>query len=645
MAGVPQPRPDPAADPAAARPVAPPAPDAPVDAGDALGAVDAVDAAADAAGPQGAGAAQAGAAGTVAIGAAPRPAPSPLLVEALAAWRARLTQAGLPCRDVAVFGPQPEHELPFAQPLPASLHTQWLAWRSQVRPGATAGVARSAPGPQAELLLVAPLQFADGALGALGVWLAPPQAERHAEQVLLAMGWLQLALAAERLARSQRATRLLDLLGHVASQERARAGAQEWINRTAAWLREDAPQQAPPFGLMLFRLQRDRPHDRPHWWVAADTAWGETASPAILAAGELAAQAALDLQEVLTPGACAIPALDQGRPVAVLVLRAEGPGALPAPLLETLRASLALAEPLLRRWHEAERPLWRHALDALRDAWQRLRGPGHLAWKAGAAGVALALAGLLLWPVPDRVTAQAVIEGRQRQLVSAPFEGFIGQVLVRPGDHVKQGQLLARLDDRDLRLEQARYRSEREQAAGRLRQAMADREAAAQALALAEVQQAEAQLALVEAKLARTQLTAPMDGLVVTGDWVQQIGAPLETGKELFEIASGGGYRVVLHVPDRDIARVRGGQDGALRLAGQPQSVFPFRVAKVTATASVQETVNGFRVEADWVGQPPPLSPGMQGVGKIEVGSANLLTVWTRPSLDWLRLKLWTWWW
>jgi hypothetical protein len=34
----------------------------------------------------------------------------------------------------------------------------------------------------------------------------------------------------------------------------------------------------------------------------------------------------------------------------------------------------------------------------------------------------------------------------------------------------------------------------------------------------------------------------------------------------------------------------------------------------------------------------------MQGVGKIVVGESNLLTVWTRPSIDWLRLKLWSWW-
>lgn len=576
---------------------------------------------------------------------APPVAPSAGLVEAVETWRARLAMAGLACRAVALHAADPQFQLEFPASLP-DLALRWQGLRSVDQPGGRlplAQVAKVDGQPGADLLIVAPLQLTDGQLGTVGVALAPPHNDRSVQLVLLALGWLQLALSAPRLARSQRAARLLDLLGHVASQGQARSAAQEWINRSAAWAREEAPAPGLPFNLLLFRVQGRQPR----WWVAADTAWAETGSPAIQVAAEVASQAMMEQQEVLQDHAWAVPVLDDGKVVAVLVAIADGPGAgrLPEPMAAVLRTSLGLVEPLLRRWHEAERPLWRHHLDSLRGAWRHLREPGHLVWKASAAGAVLALLLLLLLPVPDRVTANTVIEGRLRQVVTAPFDGFIGQVLVRPGQRVTRGQVLARLDDRDLKLEQARYRSEREQAAGRLRQAMADREAAAMALALAEVQQAEAQLALVEAKLVRAGLTAAMDGLVVSGDWVQQIGGPVETGKELFEIAAGEGYRVVLHVPDRDIARVQLGQTGALRLTGRPQAVQTFRISNLTATASVQDNVNGFRVEADWVGDVAGLSPGMQGIGKIEVGSANLLTVWTRSSIDWLQLKLWSWWW
>jgi multidrug resistance efflux pump len=575
---------------------------------------------------------------------APDPAnraePAPGLIQALESWRARLASAGVACRAVALHGSDPHYCVDFDDSLP-DLALRWHELRAQLPAGLPPGTVRADRQPGADLLLLGSVQLPDGEAGAVGAAIAPPYTERTVQFVGLSLGWLQLALSSAQLVRGQRAGRLLDLLGHVASQTRARAAAQEWINRTAAWARDEAGDPPAAFSLMLFALRGERPR----WWVTADSAWTDKASPAVRGAAELAVQCVVEQREVRQERAWAMPVLEDGNAVAALVALAQGPAELPPQVLDVFGVSLSMVEPLLRRWREAERPLWLHAWESAVSGWRRLRQPGHLAWKAGVATGALALVVVLGLPMPDRVTAPAAIEGRQRRIVTAPFEGFIGQVMVRPGERVTQGQLLARLDDRDLKLEQARFRSERDQAAGHLRQAMADHDAPAMALSLAEVQQAEAQLSLVETKLLRTELTAPAEGLVVSGDWVQQIGGPVEAGKEMFEIDSGDGWRVVLHVPDRDITRVHAGQTGALRLAGQPQVVHRFRIATVTATASVQDNVNGFRVEADWVGAVPPLSPGMQGVGKVEVGRANLLTIWTRPSIDWLRLKLWSWWW
>ena len=571
----------------------------------------------------------------------PPAVPAPGLHEAIESWRARLAGAGVACRGVALHGSDPQYQIEL-QAAPPELARRWADLRGQVQAGGPLGLARADEQPGSDLLVVSSIQLPDGEVGAVGAVLAPPHNDRVVQLLLLSLGWLQLALALPGMKRSHRATRLLELIGHVGAQPRARAAAQEWLNRSAAWAREEAGEPRTALGLMLFEVRAERPF----WWVSADSAWTEKAAPALQSAAEIAVQAIAEQQEVRPEGAWAMPVHDDGRVVAVLVAQLQAPsvGKLPEPALEVLRTSLGLAEPLLRHWRDADRPLWRHALDNLGAARRKLVEPGHLAWKLGAACTAVGLFVLLFLPTTDRVTANTVIEGRQRQLVTAPFDGFVRQVLVRPGAEVTRGQLLAQLDDRELKLEQARFRSEREQAAGHLRQAMSDREAPAMALALAEVQQAEAQLSLVEAKLARTDLIAPADGLLVSGDWVQQIGGPVETGKEMFEIDSGQGYRVVLQVPDRDIARVHPGQTGALRLTGQPHAAHAFRVETVTAIASVQDSVNGFRVEAGWIGQVPPLSPGMQGIGKIEVGRANLLTIWTRSSINWLRLKLWAWW-
>ena len=557
-----------------------------------------------------------------------------LLAGALENWRQRLIAGGVTCREVAFAGPDANWSVEFSV---AALKEPWSALRQRVSPSNPVALSRTDATAAADMLIATTVQLPDGRPGVVCAAVAPPHNERVIQLVLLSLGWLQLGLLATSFEHNQRAARLLEKLGYVVSQRGARAAAQEWINRTASWARAEVAG-AEGLSLTLFEV---RDHT-PHWWVASDTAWAERAATALQEASEVATRAAVETQEHQRAGWWAVPVMDDGEPVAVLVARLDG--AIAPQTLTVLRASVAVSEPLLRHWRVAERSLARHAVDAVRTLWRRFSRSGHLTWKAGAAAIALVLAVLVLWPVTDRVTADVVIEGRVRQVVTAPFEGFVATALVRPGERVTRGQVLARLDDRDLLLEQSRHVGEREQATGKVRQAMADRDAAAVTQAAAELQEAEAQVALVEAKLARSTIVAPMDGLVVTGDWTQQIGGPIEAGKEMFEIAATDAYRVVLHVADRDITRVRNGQHGLLRLTGEPGESRRFKVTNVTATASVEDATNGFRVEAAWLGPVPRLSPGMQGVGKIEVGDSNLLTVWTRSSVDWLRLKVWGWW-
>jgi multidrug resistance efflux pump len=571
----------------------------------------------------------------------PMAAPDDLLGRALEDWRSRLAGAGVLCRDVAFQADEGPWVRGFSD-AEAALQAVWATTRARVAQDNPVALAKLDGRPGADLLMAVALRLPSGPSGVLGLVLPPPHNERMVQMVMLSLGGLQLALSAASLAHNERAAFLLELLGHVGSQTQARAAAQEWINRSAAWARAAAPALASGLTLSLFEIRRGLPR----WWVAADTAWAEESSPEVRQASELASRAMVQADEVLDGPWWALPVLADGEPVAVLVARqAHSPADWPPELLDPLRSSATLAEPLLRQWRLAERGLPRHAWDSLRESWRKLRGPGHLLWKAGAVATAVVLVGLLLVPVEERISAATVIEGQTRQVVTAPFEGFIAAVAVRPGEQVRAGQLLAHLDDRELKLEQERWRSERDQAAGKLREAMAERDAPKVAASSAELRQAEAQLALVEAKLQRAALLAPQDGLVVSGDWAQQIGGPVEAGKEMFEVATTDNFRVVLHVADRDIARVQVGQLGSLRLTGQPQATHEFRVTRLTATASVQDGNNGFRVEAAWLGAVPPLTPGMQGVGKVAVGRANLLTVWTRPSIDWLRLKWWGWWW
>ena len=127
---------------------------------------------------------------------------------------------------------------------------------------------------------------------------------------------------------------------------------------------------------------------------------------------------------------------------------------------------------------------------------------------------------------------------------------------------------------------------------------MANHDRAAGRDRVAQLDQAAAQLALIEEQLARIEMIAPFDGIIVSGDLSQKLGAPVERGQVLFEIAPLDGFRIALQVEEHDFADVALGQHGELAVASIPRERFPFTVTKVTAVNSAKDGHNRFRVEA-----------------------------------------------
>lgn len=328
--------------------------------------------------------------------------------------------------------------------------------------------------------------------------------------------------------------------------------------------------------------------------------------------------------------------------IGVLTLEREATPFSDADLL-WLDAFAALVAPIIEQRMAAERGAFRRLGSDARQVLEKIFGPRHLTWKAGAVSVLLLSAILILVPISYRVSARTVIEGEIQRVVAAPFEGFVGAAYARAGDTVESGQPLAQLDDRELRIEEAKWSSERDQYDNRLREAMANHDLTAMQVVGAQLRQSSAQLALVTEKIARARLSAPFDGVVVSGDLTQQIGAPVEAGKKLFEIAPLQSYRIILQVDEREIRHVQMGQAGRLVMTGIAGEPMDFKVAKVTPVATAQEGRNFFRVEASLAEASPRLRPGMEGVGKIDVGGRSLWWVLTHGLTDWLILSLWTW--
>lgn len=345
--------------------------------------------------------------------------------------------------------------------------------------------------------------------------------------------------------------------------------------------------------------------------------------------------------------ALVLPLIHQGRLIAALLLDFAVPlDNETLPFSRTLALALA---PALELQQRASRSLSARMRQSVHETLQLITGPRHPGLKlVGMLALTVVLLAALV-PVEFRVRAPATVEGRVQRAAVAPFDGFIAEAPARAGERVSRGDLLARLDDRDLRLEDAKWSAESELAERKLREAMAKGSLVAVRLAQAEVDQAHAELALLREKLARVAITAPFDGIVVKGDLSQQIGAPVAQGKPLFEVAPLDAYRVVLKVDERDIADLRQAADGELVLAGLPGQRFAIRISTLSPVASAEDGHNSFRVEAQV--QPTAadgganaaqhIRPGMEGVAKVLADEHSLFWVMFHHLFDWMRYTAW----
>ncbi len=271
-----------------------------------------------------------------------------------------------------------------------------------------------------------------------------------------------------------------------------------------------------------------------------------------------------------------------------------------------------------------------------------LFGAGHLRAKLLLAGLVAVLVALGVVQTDQRIAARSVLEGTIQQAVVAPVAGYITSASARAGDDVAAGQVLAVLDDRELRLEREKLASERDKHAKGYQEALGLGDRSQISIARARIAQATAQIDLIEEQITHTRMVAPFAGTLVSGDLSRSLGAPVERGQLLFEIVPNDGFRVSLEVDERDIATIAPGLGGTLRLAGLPDQTIPLTINRVVPIATADQHGNHFRVEAELGDIPPGLRPGMQGVAKVTIGQGSVLQAWTRELVSRLRFWLWS---
>jgi RND family efflux transporter MFP subunit len=312
-------------------------------------------------------------------------------------------------------------------------------------------------------------------------------------------------------------------------------------------------------------------------------------------------------------------------------------------MVEMADAVASVVGPMLEEKRQNDRNILIKIGESVSNQLKRLVGPHYFGRKLAAAIAALLIVFFSFATGDYRVTSDAVLEGLVQRSVVAPFEGYLATQNARAGETVTKGQLLATLDDRDLSLERLRWSTTHRQHLAEYDRALADRERAEANIIRAQIDQAAAQIELLDEQLTRTRIVAPFDGIIISGDLSQSVGATVERGQEFFKITPLDAYRVILEVDDGDIENVQIGQTGALRISSIPEDPLDYTVERITPVSEQHEGRNFFRVEASLHRITERIRPGMKGVAKTNIEERRLIWIWTEGLVDWLRLMLWKW--
>jgi len=227
-------------------------------------------------------------------------------------------------------------------------------------------------------------------------------------------------------------------------------------------------------------------------------------------------------------------------------------------------------------------------------------------------------------PVTEEVVGS--VRTRVRSVIEAKVSGRISELPVTLGQKVQSGDLLAKIDAREIqaRLEQAEAQSDQANRDLDRVRTLADKQVASkQELESAEARARVAEAALREAHtmMGYVNVTAPFDGIVSRR--LAEVGDLAAPGKPLLEIEDRGELRFEADVPEALIGLVNAGDKIEVSIPTIRQ-ILPATVAEVSPTADAASRT--FLVKLDLPAS-RELRAGQFGRAAVPVGEARSLRI------------------
>ncbi len=298
-----------------------------------------------------------------------------------------------------------------------------------------------------------------------------------------------------------------------------------------------------------------------------------------------------------------------------------------------LRDGTVFAQLMLARehaWTDDDLTPAMRLVETYAHAWEALTGPKILNKRlrdktltAILSGVAIAAAGFL--PVPLTVLAPAEVTAANPIVVAAPLNGVLEKIEVEPNSMVKKGELLFRFSDtelknrvdisgQDVQVAEARYLQAQ-------RNSFTDPKAKRDlAIALSELKLKAAEYDYARDLLARTEVRAPQDGLVIFSDKDDWTGKPVSTGERIMRLANPSKVELTINLPVADSIVL--GSNARVRLFMDSAPLHPVEARLKNASYHAKPDIDGvlsYRTVADFYNVEESAVPriGLRGTAQI----------------------------
>jgi multidrug resistance efflux pump len=297
----------------------------------------------------------------------------------------------------------------------------------------------------------------------------------------------------------------------------------------------------------------------------------------------------------------------------------------------TLSSRHSFAGMLLARerpWSEHEKKLIERQAGVYTSAWKAIHGHKSLR-KTQPLRHWIPLTALLLFlvgafiPVPMTALSPMEIVERNAGLVTAPLDGVVSDIAVKPNTLVKKGQVILSFEDTTLRnrLEVA----QRDMLVAEAKYDRAQRAAFSDPASRHELEIAKTEFNLKKAErdyaadaLARTKIVASTDGILIYSDPNKLLGRPVKTGERLMKIGNPADVEVRIDLPVADAIVLEKGAEARLFLDSDPLNPVSAKIVSEAYHAepnSTQQLVYKLRAKLAPGVAPPRI--GSRGTAQI----------------------------